>query len=196
MKATVFNKGFNDWHSPVTVNKKPIWQYQIWKNMLSRCFNPQLKNKFPAYIGVSCCETWLHMSNFIDDIQGIENFEKRNMGWELDKDILKKGNKIYSKENCCFVPKEINCLLTNSKGTRGELPVGLSLRVKTGKYQVRTRINGVEKYLGVFDDMHQAFTVYKEARESEIRNLANKYKNQLAANVYQSLLDWKIEIED
>lgn len=196
MKATVFNKGINDWPTPVTENGQPIWQYQIWKNMLSRCFNQKLKDKFPAYLDVTCCDDWLRMSNFINDIQGIENFDKRAIGWQLDKDIIVKGNKVYSKNSCCFVPKEINCLLTNSKKSRGDLPIGLSLRTDTGKYQVRTRVNGVERYLGVFSSIEEAFTVYKNARESEIKRLAKTYKDQLAKNVYNSLLGWRIDFTD
>ena len=33
-------------------------------------------------------------------------------GYSLDKDILVKGNKIYSPETCCFVPQDVNILFT------------------------------------------------------------------------------------
>lgn len=32
-------------------------------------------------------------------------------GWELDKDLLVKGNKVYCASRCCFLPKEINSAL-------------------------------------------------------------------------------------
>lgn len=43
-----------------------------------------------------------------------ENYIK---GYELDKDILIKGNRIYSPDTCCFVPSFINRLYTSSKNT-------------------------------------------------------------------------------
>ena len=32
-------------------------------------------------------------------------------GWELDKDLLVNGNKVYCASRCCFLPKEINSAL-------------------------------------------------------------------------------------
>ena len=46
-------------------------------------------------------------------------------GWELDKDILVKGNKIYSPDTCCFVPKEVNTVFTKRQSKRGDYPIGV-----------------------------------------------------------------------
>lgn len=40
-----------------------------------------------------------------------ENWKPHMEGWHLDKDILLKGNKVYSPETCAFVPAKINSLL-------------------------------------------------------------------------------------
>lgn len=55
----------------------------------------------------------MYFSNFLKWFNG--NYIK---GYALDKDILIKGNKVYSPETCCFVPYEINTLVTNRKNGR------------------------------------------------------------------------------
>lgn len=56
------------------------------------------------------------------------------VGWALDKDILVKGNKIYSPETCCFVPQEINNLFTKRKSCRGTLPIGVKYIKENKKF--------------------------------------------------------------
>ena len=44
----------------------------------------------------------------------------------LDKDILCKGNKVYSRETCIFVPERINLLFTKCDNRRGDSPIGVT----------------------------------------------------------------------
>jgi hypothetical protein len=56
----------------------------------------------------------------------------------LDKDILYKGNKIYSPDTCVFVPQEINALFVKNDANRGDLPIGVFYTLtKTNKYGVK-----------------------------------------------------------
>ena len=59
----------------------------------------------------------------------------------LDKDILCKGNKVYSSETCVFVPARINSIILNSQNRRGDLPVGVNYNKKTGKYRAQYKNN-------------------------------------------------------
>ena len=45
--------------------------------------------------------------------------------FHLDKDLLSKGNKVYSESTCVFIPKDINLLLTKSTASRGEHLIGV-----------------------------------------------------------------------
>ena len=111
-------------------------------------------------------------------------------GFHLDKDILIKGNKIYSFKTCCFVPVEINSLLTKTNSKRGNLPIGVS---KSGnKYKARLNSN----LLGTFDTSKEAFKVYKVAKEKHIKEVAEIWKSQITKQVYKALLKYKVEIID
>ena len=44
---------------------------------------------------------------------------------DLDKDILFKGNKVYSPETVALVPHAINTLFINRKDGRGDFPIGV-----------------------------------------------------------------------
>lgn len=59
-----------------------------------------------SYVGCTVCERWLEYSNFAKDITllfGYENWLNKS-GYCLDKDTINPGNKVYSRENCCFIP--------------------------------------------------------------------------------------------
>lgn len=113
-----------------TVNNGEITkEYRAWKSILRRCFDVKTKNERPTYKDVTCCEEWLLYENFYKWLHSQENFDKWLNGykWAVDKDILIKGNKIYSPNSCCLVPMYINTLFAiknkNSFDTQEELDI-------------------------------------------------------------------------
>jgi len=117
-------------------------------------------------------------------------------GWALDKDILQKGNKLYSKDTCCFVPQEVNSLLIKRDNSRGEYPVGVCFRKATGKFMAQLTVNGKQKTLGYFTTPEEAFQVYKAAKEAQIKAVADKWKYLLDERVFQALLAYEVNIDD
>ena len=90
-------------------NKKVKHSYRIWLGMIRRCYDNKDLNKNKAYVGCTVCDEWLCYANFekwYDD----NYYEVNNEEMNLDKDILVKGNKIYSPNNCTFVPQRITTL--------------------------------------------------------------------------------------
>jgi hypothetical protein len=86
--------------------------YKRWKNMLERCYKKTNKD-YISYgkKGFLVCEEWHNFQNYVKDvitIQGFDENKAKNRLIELDKDILVKGNKIYSKETCMWIDKTIN----------------------------------------------------------------------------------------
>ena len=168
--------------------------YYMWVNMLRRSHN--VYNKY-EYDGASCDKNWLYFSKFIEDISNIENHIKGvEDGWELDKDILVKGNKHYSKETCCFVPKEINSLLISAKLRRGKFPVGVGYNKRDKLFTSTISIEGKRKSLGCYKDEISAFQAYKLAKEQHIKYIADKFKDEIASNVYDALMTYQVEITD
>ena len=193
-RSLVFGVGINDWVGKVKVDGKDIREYQLWKNMLKRCFSEKYKQNQPTYEGVTCSKEWLSMTTFIEDVSQMEGFGLS--GWELDKDILQKGNKLYSKETCCFVPKEVNSLLTKRDNCRGEYPVGVYFDKHAGKFKAQLTINGELKHLGLFTTPEQAFLAYKLAKEVQIKVVAQKWKHLLDERVFQALMAYEVAIDD
>ncbi|MBQ2284923.1 MAG: hypothetical protein II244_04590, partial [Clostridia bacterium] len=91
----VFGVGVNDIKKVCDENKKLKPSYRIWYNMLARSYG---KSKPNNYEKCHVCEEWLTFSYFQEWF--LENYIE---GWQLDKDILIKGNKVYSPQTCCFV---------------------------------------------------------------------------------------------
>ena len=86
--------------------------YELWYRMLRRCYDEkQLEcNKGKGYADCTVCEEWLLYSNFEKDIKTLFGYENwfNQSGYCLDKDTVQPGNKIYSKETCCFISSAEN----------------------------------------------------------------------------------------
>ena len=125
--------------------------------MFRRCYNKEWQEKEPTYKGCKVCYEWIYFSNFKKWYK--DNFYKiEDEQMELDKDILNKGNKIYSPKNCIFVPKIINCLFTKSNKIRGDLPIGVKLG-KNNKY--------VSQY-SYYDFIKNKGKIYEHIEEDDI----------------------------
>lgn len=107
----------------------------------------------------------------------------------LDKDILSKENKIYSKDTCLLVPQRINMIFMRSRNKRiidTDLPIGIK-RTKDGK---RYSVMYNTKNLGVHDTVEECRKLYEEEKRKNIQNVANEYKDNIPYKVYDSLMNW------
>ena len=168
--------------------------YDIWRQILRRCYDETLHNIRPTYKGCIVSENFKNFSYFISWYHNQTGYDQD--GWCVDKDILIKGNKVYSEDTCCLVPYEINNLIVKSDKCRGEYLIGTSFVKKHNKYKSGLSKNGVLKHLGTYDTQEEAFYAYKEAKEAYIKEVANKWKDQIDPKVYEALMKYEVEITD
>jgi len=159
--------------------------YVTWTSMFSRCY----RNRYASYKDVEVCKLWHNFQNFAKWY-----YENQEEDWHLDKDILVKGNKVYSPETCCFVPPEINYLFVKRQLDRGKHQIGIT--EYKGLFSARISINNKRVYLGVFKTKEDAFLSYKEAKEKNIKRIALKWKGRIQENIYNALINYKVEITD
>jgi hypothetical protein len=192
VKATVRGVGFNDVGFLTTIDRKHIWQYQLWQDMLKRCFDEKYKQHRSTYEHVKCCDEWLSFAAFLEWCNKQVDYAGKPVGFALDKDIIVRGNQIYSTDACSFVPQAVNSLLTDSGAARGDLPVGVSLYKTSGKFKVKLSCFGKVKRLGLYTTIEDAAFAYKVAKEAHIKIVATQYKDVLLLVVYESLMNWEI----
>lgn len=169
--------------------------YNVWVSMIGRCYTTNTRPRDKSYIGCEVCQDWLTYSNFHNWFYAPNNGYVK--GYNLDKDIISKGNKIYSPSTCCFIPQELNKIFTKRKSRRGEFPIGVIIS-KSGKYDSRIKIDKKDYYLGAYTTIEEAFNAYKNAKERHIRNVAERYfqEGKITERVYNALMKYEVEITD
>ena len=173
--------------------------YTVWYSMLQRCHNSKIHKQKPTYSGCAISDNFKSLTYFLDWAKqqvGHNSRDGEGRKFNLDKDILIKGNKVYSEDTCCFIPREINVLFGSSRATRGENPVGVYYDKVRENYQAYVRVNGKKCALGRYTTSEEAFYAYKKAKEAHIKDVANKWKEQIDIRVYNALMIWTIEITD
>ena len=177
------------------INGKYVKEYQLWRDMLKRCYSDTYKKQRPTYIGCEVSDNFLHYEYFYEWCHNQIGFGIE--GFELDKDLLIKGNKVYSESACVFIPKEINLALTKSDKIRGEYLIGVCWHKKGKAFvaQVNKNKRGSE-YLGYFKTEIEAFNAYKIAKEIYVEELADKWKDKIDPRAYNALMNYEVEIDD
>lgn len=182
-----------------TENGKKTDEYIIWHDMLNRCYDPKFHKMEPTYKG---CKVEDYLLNFQNMGKWLEEnyYEIPGEIMCLDKDILCKGNKIYSRETCIFVPKRINNLFVKSNKSRGNNPIGAT-PTSSGNYQVQCS-NGYDKqiYLGVYSTKEEAFQVYKNYKEKVIKEVIDSYEGKIPEPFYsrlrEAMYNYEVNIND
>ena len=184
----IYGEGINDRSVPAIKNGKIDRVYAVWYAMISRCYNPRIAKKFPTYVGVEVSDLFKSYSSFYQ-------WYTNQIGWdcdgfELDKDILGCGKK-YSEDVCCLVPYEINTLFILRGNDRGQYPLGVSKIDNT--YIARLNAGKERIYLGAFPTPELAYAAYVKAKESRVKEVAGKYKDQIRRDVYEKLMEYEVK---
>ena len=182
-------------------NNKHTKCYDAWKDMLRRCYSEEFHEKEPTYKNCSVDDNWLNFQNFA---KWYENnyYEIVGERMHLDKDILIKGNRIYSSNTCVYVPQVINTLFIKCDNKRGNYPVGVYYNKRYKKFiaycNVYDILNGksYQERLGYYESPEEAFKAYKQFKEKYIKQVADLYKDKIPSKLYDAMYKYEIEITD
>ena len=170
-------------------------EYVLWTGMLERCYSDTYKKKRPTYEGCEVSENFKSYDYFYEWCNKQIGFGVK--GWHLDKDLLTKGNKVYSENTCVFLPREINQVLTKRTASRGEYLIGVCWDKAKNAFKAQVRKNkGKPEHLGSFNTEIEAFNAYKTAKEAFIKEQANKWKLQIDPRAYEALINYEVNIND
>ena len=174
-------------------------EFKIWHDMLQRCYDPKLQERYPTYKGCTVEEYLLNFQNMGKWLE--ENYyEVPGEKMCLDKDILCKGNKVYSRQTCIFVPERINLLFTKHDNARGKDPIGV-IELPSGNYRVRCSDGyGEQIRLGTYSTKEEAFKVYKNYKEKVIKEVRDSYEGRIPEPHYsrlrEAMYNYEVEIDD
>ena len=198
----LYRHGICDIKNLYDKNGKQLKVYETWKGMFRRCYSEKYHNREDTYKDCEVCEEWFLFSNFkkwYDD----NYYQIDDCIMNLDKDILHKGNKIYSPNTCVFVNQIINNLFTKNDKIRGDLPIGVRHSSCCNKkyHSVLSYYNfdlkkKCDKSLGYSDYIDELFKKYKQAKEENIKRVADYYKYKIPKKLYDAMYRYEVEITD
>ena len=195
LSPSVYGIGVVGAKYPTTINGVQTKEYELWNSMLTRCYSDIFKKKRPTYEGCEVSENFKSYEYFYEWCNKQVGFD--NEGRHLDKDLLVKGNKVYSENTCVFIPSEINSLLIKRAASRGKHLIGVYWSKTANAFVARvSRNKGCSKYLGLFNTEIEAFNAYKQAKESYLKEQANKWKGKIDERAYEALMNYQVEIDD
>tara|TARA_R110000851_G_scaffold178952_1_gene325942 strand:+ start:192 stop:815 length:624 start_codon:yes stop_codon:yes gene_type:complete len=172
-RRTILGVGINDADYLVkpTVNGKklccPI--YRAWIGMITRCYSEKTHKVQPLYKDCTVHIDWLLFSTFKKWAE-TKDYE----GNELDKDIVKTGNKVYSADTCLFVSKNINTFVCPNKSRDNGFPCGVDIHKATGKYRAQSYFSGKNHYIGIYATAHEAREAYVRFKCKKLELLASQ----------------------
>ena len=198
-KATLYGVGIVGDKYLTKIGRKHTREYTVWSRMLERCYYEKSRLKNPSYTDCLVSNSFKDFTYFhewCNEQIGFSDYDDNNKSFEIDKDLLVKGNTLYSENTCIFLPKDVNVALTKSDRTRGCNVIGVNFHKASNKFQARFRKANESIYLGIYNTEIEAFNAYKKAKENYLKELANKWKNKIDLRAYEALMNYQVEITD
>uniref|UniRef100_A0AAU8GIX4 HNH endonuclease n=1 Tax=Salmonella phage vB_SEnST11_KE23 TaxID=3161174 RepID=A0AAU8GIX4_9CAUD len=182
MKRLVYGVGLNDEENQqvigrvggrvVRISTDPL--YTRWVGILQRSYSDTWKKKYNSYEGCVVCDEWLVYSKFkqwfLDKSLG-----KDASGYDIDKDLLFPGVKIYSPLTCCLIPRYLNRCLVR----RGSSDLFTGVIPRNNKFAAQIFVGSKKVWLGTFNTKREAHQAWKNAKIKEMKRLQEEYKNDM-----------------
>jgi len=167
--------------------------YVKWQAMLLRCYEVESdESRNPSYADCTVHRDWHNFQNFAKWCVYQKYY---NSGYEIDKDILVTGNRVYSEDSCCLVPAEINQMAIKLRHIGVNKSMGVSYDEKSRKYIAITRMGREQKYIGSYRTLQEASDAYVDLKKRYFKNMAIVHKERLDIRVIRALWFWE-ELKD
>ena len=186
---TVHGVGYTGVGDSATVlNKTRLVEREAWFAMMARGYCPKLKAKHPKYADCTVSEDWHCYQNFAN---WMKNQRFYGLGYQLDKDLLVKDNKIYSPETCILLPSYINQLIQRDIKKIGTLPKGVD-QVSKNNFRAVLKTLGDTTRVSGFGSPEDAYVKYKEMKEEYVKSVADLWFGNIDARAYKALYEWEL----
>lgn len=162
--------------------------YTVWRGMLQRCYGETTQLKQPTYAGCTVEKSFLYYPTFKAWLIKQPYYDSL----ELDKDLLVKGNKVYSPDTCTMLPDEINSALASISQYGCCSLIRYSRRTNCYELDLTHIQQGLEE---LYNTYKEAFSAYKVFKENQLQVLAEKWKNYISPEAYRALISYSIYSE-
>ncbi|WKM80484.1 hypothetical protein [Salmonella phage SW16-7] len=177
----LYGVGVNDSKTALSSLQNGLTAYDRWSQMLRRCYGDP--GEYPTYSGCVVCDDWLLFSNYYSW------FSKNYIpGFQVDKDLLIVGNKVYSPDTCLFVPNWLNSFIISCKSKRGKYPVGVSKLGKKYVAHCNDPSDGKREYLGLHESPDKAHQCWLKRKLEHAQNL-KPHMDNIDIRIYPNVLE-------
>jgi hypothetical protein len=166
---------------------------KLWSSIKNRCGTNS------GYVDVKVSNDWLCFDNFHKWFREQVDNGWYKEGWEIDKDIISSGGRLYSSENCAFIPTPLNRLFVkafnrdNIFSTRGVSKVYDPKQwYEDVIFKSEINYDGKTIFYGEYDYELFAFFEYKWAFEEFVQNIAEELKTNLHPKMYEALINHRV----
>lgn len=175
-------KTMEEWREDGKRKSRCIWRchyYDRWLARIITCYDKPRQVTQPAYRGCTVSREWLTFSNFREWMVNEEVKLGDLSQLHLDKDLLsEKGNKVYSKDTCVFIPRKVNNFSKDTYAYQGKWPLGVSFSKCANKFAAECNnplspITGKGKHIGLFTCPLDAHYAWQERKHEYAIMLAN-----------------------
>ena len=139
--------------------------YEVWGSMKKRCDNPNAY-KYCDYggRGIAYQESWFGFESFYEDMS--TGYQE---GLELDREDV-NGN--YTKENCRWVDRGVNC--HNRRKRKGSKCQSIGVCLREDKFRAQLTFQGKTVFRETFLTELEAALAYDDASEEHYGDRPNK----------------------
>jgi hypothetical protein len=165
---------------------KPTKEYSTWKGMISRCYDIRSEERYSTYKECSVAEVWHNFQNFSKWFA--ENYPKDGCKYQIDKDLLSIGNKVYSPKTCILVPPFINSFTIDCGASRGKYLIGCCFNKERKKFVSNCKYKGKSLTLGYYlteEEAHKKWRSFKIKLALEHKSVMDSIDRRIYPNVIE-----------